>query len=332
MIFNKETWKKVGKGFLVYDCCFRDPDLQAFVLVENTQEDRPPLARFLYTYNDEVDPKERYFVMQQEGFNYERIACRPQVENEVIAVGMGEKPLYYNADRCEVEEKLPCFLDSTVIGSFAIQICRVGDSLIAVGDPRRAWKRIGKNDWQDLTAQLQLSKEILNGVATEDTSWNDCDGISDSNMYVVGGFGDVWFFDGDTFSQCDFPSNELLYNVCCDDEGQVYIGGNLGRLWKGSHDAWELISEQEFTVNWRDIKFFKGHLFLGSDYGLWELVDGEVVPANIPEKVRTCAGRCIDISYDKDYMLTGGSTGAAVFDGQDWKVLFESMALEKDGE
>ncbi|QDQ27522.1 hypothetical protein FNU76_14795 [Chitinimonas arctica] len=160
-----------------------------------------------------------------------------------------------------------------------------------------------------------------------DFIWNDAAGYSENDIYAIGGAGDVWHFDGKKWSQCSFPSNERLYNVCCGDDGKVYIGGNMGSLYVGRENSWKKLSDGNYSVPWKDIAWFAGKLWCGSDYGLWEWHGTELVRAPVPADVQLVSG-AIDISPDKTLMLTAGPDGAALFDGTKWEVLFSRHDLE----
>ena len=78
-----------------------------------------------------------------------------------------------------------------------------------------------------------------------DFGFNDVDAFSKEDMYAVGGAGDVWHCDGQRWTQLPFPSNELLYTVCCAGDGNVYITGNMGALWVGRKDRWKRLAQAQ---------------------------------------------------------------------------------------
>jgi hypothetical protein len=52
--------------------------------------------------------------------------------------------------------------------------------------------------------------------------FEDVDGFSAQDVYLVGKAGDVWHFDVQTARPLDFPSNVSLYCVCCGGDGKTY--------------------------------------------------------------------------------------------------------------
>jgi hypothetical protein len=146
-------------------------------------------------------------------------------------------------------------------------------------------------------------------------------------MYAVGGAGEVWHYDGQEWEQLFFPSNERLFNVCCAGDGNVYVGGNMGSLYVGRGNRWKKLVDGTFSIPFKDIAWFAGKLWCGSDYGLWELKDGALLRAEIPAEAQLVSG-AIDITPDGSLMLTAGPNGAALFDGEKWDVLFSRYELE----
>lgn len=328
MIFSKETWELVGKGYNIYDCAFREEMLQVFVFVEMTEGRDPiPDTRIVFSYNDEEEPEERYFYQSYNDFEFARVACRP-TKNEVCVIDMNRNVYGYDSDQADREDLHPYEIKGSELVSVPMQIERIGDNLYTVGNPRRMHKRIGVNQWKDMTADLPIPPDFLaeDGEAMVAHCWKDLSGFSEQDIYTGGGEGEVFRFDGKTWKQCDFPSNELIHNVCCGDKS-VYIGGNMGRLWVGREDQWKLVSEHEFTMPWKDIVWFKGRVFMGSDYGLWELKEDKIIRAEIPDQAQLCSGS-LDVSADGNHLLTAGQNGASLFDGDKWEVLFDRAELE----
>ena len=329
MIFDKDTWLDVGKGFTVYDCAYRGPDLQAFIFMESTERTEDLECRIVFTYNDEEEPEERFYCVNYSGLDFPRIAFRPQ-PNETVVVTLNAFVYSYTPDEDDPEDNFPGDLAGTNLVSPPAQIVRIGENLYTVGSARRMQKRIGNGKWQEITKEIPVPQAYLdvNGDEMSAYDWRDASGFSENDIYACGGHGDLWHFDGKIWRQVDFPSNELLNNICCAEDGNVYIGGNLGRLWMGRNDEWKLVSDNEFSMPWKDIAFFQGMLYLGSDFGLWTFNGKEIATAETPVGIQLCAGSCIDISYEKDRLLTAGQHGACLFDGKNWEILFDRSELE----
>ena len=331
MIFTKETHNLIFQDkYIIIGCAMRGLHRQIYLLTEDDDEKVNngylPEYRFVYTYNDQENPRKRYFSTGRTHLNSPKISYNIN-GNELIGVDIVGN-LYSHSAGDREEENLSRELKGSDYGVVYNNVRTIGQSMYAVGTPYVIYKRNGVNDWEKISESVPLPKVYIDGTQTgdEDFGWEDLDCFSEQDMYLVGGKGDVWHFDGENFKQLDFPSNELIENVCCADDGNVYIGGRRGRLWRGKDDTWELISDEEFSVRWKDIEWFDNRLFLGSAYGLWELKDNEIIRAEIPLDVQSCVGS-LSICPEKKLLLSSSSSGASMYDGKEWTVLFDRFDL-----
>jgi hypothetical protein len=130
----------------------------------------------------------------------------------------------------------------------------------SVGIGRSVYKRVAVGKWEAL--QAGFPKE----AASNRQGFGDLDAFSDSDMYAVGGHGDVWHFDGSAWQQMGFPSNVQLGTVTCAGDGNVYISGEGGSLWVGRKSTWKRVYEGSSSILWNDVLWFEGKLWLASDY------------------------------------------------------------------
>lgn len=331
MIFTKEIWEDIGLGYVVYDCAVQSRNRQCFILVEDRADphrDPLPRTRFVFTYNDEIEPRERCYFRGYPHFNFAHVAFTGSPAPSYVAVDLGGTVYSYDRQRDGEEAMHPRALAGTTLSNVLTNVVRVGETIFTVGGPRRVYRRAGIDRWQDTTSALPIPKDF---IATRsnmaDFYWKDLAGFSEVDMYAAGGAGEVWRFDGREWEQLFFPSNERLFNVSCAGDGNVYIGGNMGSLYVGRGNRWKRLVEGDFSVPFKDIAWFAGKLWCGSEYGLWELKDGALVRAEIPAEVHLVSG-AIDINPEQSLMLTAGPNGAALFDGKTWDVLFSRFELE----
>jgi hypothetical protein len=271
---------------------------------------------------------QKRFVRNEYGnFGFARISCRSQ-PREFVVVDTGGLVWSYDAERTSQEPDAPSTCEGSSLAVTYSQAVRIGGSIHIVGGPRRLYRRHGIGSWQDLTPGLKLPSDVDEPDKVMSYDWRDASGFSETDLYTVGGEGDVFHFDGSTWRQCAFPSNELLNNVCCAADGNVYIGGNMGSLYVGRGDRWKKLEGSNHSMPWKDIAFFGGTLYCGSDYGLWQLDEkGKLVRARVPADVLLNSG-AMDVSIDGRHLLTAGPDGASLFDGRDWQVLFSRHDLE----
>jgi hypothetical protein len=157
----------------------------------------------------------------------------------------------------------------------------LGGYAYSVGGGRAIYKRVDIGKW------VKIDQGMPKVDASTAQGFNDLDAFSESDMYAVGGHGDVWHFDGKAWKQMGFPSNRQLATVSCAGDGKVYISGEGGSLWAGRLSTWEPLYEGASSVLWNDVLWFDGRLWLASDYQLrtWDgralaevAHQGDVVP------------------------------------------------------
>lgn len=333
MIFDRENWMQFVDGFSISDCAIRSKDMFMFVLTQNTDDpyqDPLPRTRFLMVYADEP-VEERFYCSEFSDFDLASIAFHNFQDWEFVAVDLNGRVYSHDNDQEDKETNIPCDLPQSKFITPFSKCVRINGAIHAVAWDRRIFSRKGMNQWEEITQQpggIPYDQKSLTGKAELSLGFNDLDAFNSSDIYAVGGAGDVWHYNGKKWQQIHFPSNELLYTVCCAGDGNVYITGNLGSLWVGREDRWKKLAAGELSLSFKDSAWFAGRLFCGNDYGLWVMKNGklESLRDEVGAVVATSCGR-IDISPDGSLMLTAGPHGASLYDGQKWDVLFNALQL-----
>lgn len=176
---------------------------------------------------------------------------------------------------------------------------------------RKIYKRVRDSQWE-LFADLP---EIKN---TMGMGFNDLDAFSESDMYAVGGSGDIWHYNGNGWKQLGFPTNAQLATVTCAPDGNVYVTGEGGSLWVGRNDVWKRVHEGNSSVLWNDALWFDGKLWLSSDYQL-RIWDGEKMHAPQENGKLVPAYGHMDV-LDR-LLVVAGPDFAYGFDGNTWELL-----------
>lgn len=156
---------------------------------------------------------------------------------------------------------------------------------------------------------------------TTKMGFRDIDAFSETDMYAVGGHGDVWHFDGQSWKQMRFPSRDQLATVTCAGDGNVYISGEGGSLWAGEKSTWKQIYKGGSSVLWNDVQWFQDKLWLASDYQFCQLNGGNV------ERVMH-EGETVPISGHMDVhdgiLVIASLYSVMSFDGSTWRWLVDS--------
>ncbi|QBE66538.1 hypothetical protein [Pseudoduganella lutea] len=186
----------------------------------------------------------------------------------------------------------------------------------APGIGRALYKRVDVGKWVPFDEGIPKIKEV-----TTKMGFLDIDAFSDTDMYAVGGHGDVWHFDGQSWKQMGFPSNVQLATVTCAGDGNVYISGEGGSLWVGGKSTWRSVYKGTSSVLWNDALWFQDKLWLSSDYQFCQLNDGKV------ERV-IHEGETVPMSGHMDVhdglLVIATLYSVRSFDGSTWRRLIES--------
>jgi hypothetical protein len=191
------------------------------------------------------------------------------------------------------------------------RIKTIGGYAYSVGGQRKIYKRTAIGHWDRIL-------DIPRVEAIETVGFRDMDAFSDSDMYAVGGHGDVWHFDGECWSQMGFPSNVQLGTVTCAGDGQVYISGEGGSLWVGHKSSWTRVYQGGSSILWNDVLWFDGQLWLASDYQFCTWDGQRLTPVEH-------AGKPVFMNGHMDardgILAIANQEYVMVFDGKTWRTI-----------
>lgn len=155
-----------------------------------------------------------------------------------------------------------------------------------------------------------------------DDGFYDVDGFNEKHIYAVGGKGDVWRCIDGIWAQCAFPSDLKLKNVCCGQDGLVYISGVEGMTFVGKEDDWRALPNPHLSIPFKDVAWYNGKVWATNDYGVWWITQDGIVNAEVPNEVKICSGR---LHVNAGMLLLVGMGGAALLEGNDWQILFNNL-------
>lgn len=205
---------------------------------------------------------------------------------------------------------------------------RVRGWAYAVSRFRRIFKRVEVDGWIELSAGLELQPHEEKNLSA--VGFEDIDGLSHDNLYAVGGRGEIFHFDGNRWTRCDFPSNNPLHTVTVAPDGTAYITSLDGSIWAGTHDTWKLVDKAEHGIEYNDSVWFKGQLWLCSDYQLhvWDGTRRRRAEWKGQPVVHSGHMDALD-----DILVVAGPGTVHAFDGEDWHELvwpYSRASTERD--
>ena len=105
MIFTKETYTDVFDGYIIKDCSIRHPLRQIYLLVEDNDEKIKngylPDYWFVYTFNEQEDPMDRFYASNRTDMNGPKITYNAKF-NETLGLDiLGQINSHSDGDREE---------------------------------------------------------------------------------------------------------------------------------------------------------------------------------------------------------------------------------------
>ncbi len=225
-------------------------------------------------------------------------------DGEVYVVGKGdddyEKP---------VSNKQNLFFSN-------VKAIRCGHA-VAVGGRRKVFIRKAPNQWVKLDNGLfpQGDQTDLNYAG-----FDDIDGFSENDMYACGGRGDLWHYDGNIWRNIDLQTNAVLKNICCGDDGMVYITTNRKQVLRGRGQMWETIEQEKTDRIIESIVSYRDRIIVSTVSELYAVEENEFKLAGLGEppmnsKAHLAAGDGI--------LVVAGHDEAVMFDGNAWSVILK---------
>ena len=189
------------------------------------------------------------------------------------------------------------------------QIRSVADELFICGYRRQVYQ-YKKENWE------LISNDILDHRA--EGPWNgfeSIDGFAKNNLYAVGDEGEIWHYNGQTWTQCNSPTNRSLNEVRCFN-GKVWICGDGGIIISGNKNGWDIIWESdEPSESWWSIESYQDKVYVAGDDYLGVLENGDIISIelNKAEEVTTL------VLHNRDGLLWSiGENDLNYYDGTRW--------------
>jgi hypothetical protein len=312
---SKERWTNALKGWFITDCSVRSREILYVVARQNVSVEEASLmwdhdipSRFyvLYLYKD----RSKTFGWREfEGLNKPMVGVAEKPiprgfivarnhDGQVFAVGGGAEMAeeFIAPGQGPMTERIKC------INGYAY----------SVGGYREIYKRTDIDKWERF-ADLPRSGDDVFAVG-----FNDMDAFSETDMYAVGGHGDVWHFDGKKWMQMGFPSNVTLGTVTCAGDGKVYISGEGGSLWRGRESTWEPIYKGGSSILWNDVIWFEDKLWLASDYQLRIWNGKELTKVMDGDKPVPIYGH---MDARDGLLMVASPDVVMAYDGKEWRIL-----------
>lgn len=143
------------------------------------------------------------------------------------------------------------------------------------------------------------------------------DGVDGDDMYVVGHDGEIQYFDGRRWRQCEPVSDEILLRVRCVDHQTVWACGFNGTLLLGSaENGFKDVGAYDLNAIFHDLCVHEGHCYVASNQGLFRFDGKTILPLDFVFGNGDRDVMALDV---KDGILwCFGYRSVARFDGHKW--------------
>jgi hypothetical protein len=231
------------------------------------------------------------------------IAVARVPSTQVVIIGQdGDVAVYGGADQIRMEKIDP---DPVTIRN----ACTVEGLVYACGMKRQAYARTEDGRWLDISAPYPAPKEVAGFEAIQ--------GFSHQEIYAAGWGGEIWEYDGARWLDRGELTSLILTCVCCTPNGDVFVAGQEGLLFRGRHDVWQQIEwDDGFDVDIWDVHWFDDHLYVATISALFRLEENALVRVDFGEaNVRTC----YNLTSKDGVLWSIGRDDIASFDGSRWQ-------------
>lgn len=203
-------------------------------------------------------------------------------------------------------------------------IREIDGSLYVCGSGGQVYKRV-ENRWTHIAETLKAPATAAQpGAATIDKDFgkhefSDIDGYSSSDIYVVGGDGDIFHFDGTDWDRCDTPNDEILTAVACGSGGEVWVCGFNGTLLRGNFaEGFKECSRYDDNMIFSSIALFNETPYLASGEGLFFFNKEQQKISKVSTRLRPEIVDANAVVANDGVLWSFGYKDLAYFDGSSW--------------
>jgi hypothetical protein len=187
--------------------------------------------------------------------------CRCDSVNGAAAITTDGR-VFYHTENEFLEEKERIVSDDGAL----FQIREIDRQLFTCGINGQIYRK-NTNEWQ----RIDIFKEVPNLPRGIGCVFNDINGNSKDNIYVVGFEGIILHFNGIIWSLIPSPDKKNLERIIIASDGYTYIAGMHGTILKGKNNEFKEINIDRHKANPHDMSQWKTPQPLARD--IWGLTE-----------------------------------------------------------
>ena len=321
-------------GFNVIDCDIRDRN--TFYLLARRDYTQDP------SWNDSKEPpsegrlqkralslrlnnpdEKKWGVARLDGLDMSLCAMTFRPEANLVVMDIASKVWMNSTATNGFEPPMQAKYQGGLLAGAITKLKCFGEHVFSCAHGRGIFVRHDVSSWHLVGNELTFA--YVAGTS-RNFGFEDFDAVSPTDVVAVGGAGDVWEFNGQTWRQCAFPTTWGLSAVCCGGDGEVYVCAGGGTIYRGRGDRWTRVAEGDFTLPFKDMVWYEDKLWCTSDYGLWTFDGKSLEEADVPSGVKICSG---NLATRDGVLLVAGYGGAAFKRDGQWTEIFHDYALRE---
>ena len=215
-------------------------------------------------------------------------------------------------------------LSEPPIFGYVKSIREIAGELYVCGSGGQVYRR-EEGTWNHIAVSLKAHASApQSGSFTIDKDFgkhefSDIDGYESSDLYVVGGDGDVFHFDGQTWSRCNTPTDEILLSVVCSPNKEVWIAGFNGTLLCGNVDnGFREYSNYDDNMIISSVALFDETPYLAANEGLFFFDKKTKRIVRVKSKLQPEIADANVVVVRDGVLWSFGYKDIAFFDGKSW--------------
>lgn len=187
----------------------------------------------------------------------------------------------------------------------------IGDHIYAAGMARQVYRQDRLGRW----TRADQGTFVPRYQRTEPCGFLAIGGAREKEIYAAGLKGEIWAYDGSTWTQEDSPTNLALSCIAVMPSGEVCIAGLVGTIVHGRKGGWTIIQHDVTRCDFWGCRTFGGRVYLAGSDGIYVISDK------------------LDTIEPIDLALRDGFTTAYLdaHDGTLWSVGHKDIARSSDG-
>jgi hypothetical protein len=316
---KRSEWEEYLKGFYIVDCAIREKDIAYILAVQEEKTEKGEELWHLISWAPKVLKNNRY-IARSEFFNLRsipKIAVEFKPEERYILCDSGTFCWVGKKGKSDqpglMQQMKTLWGEVYLLNSFSLS------------------KRNGfSENWENVDIHPSIMADYKENVKSRNFLLTDFDGFSENQFYLMDWHGYVFYQEEDSWHKVDlkelgFP--ELQTNgICCGPDGWVYIFGrdvDGGKIFQGRGDQWKVIWTTSSEIFHVDMAAYQDYVIMTNNLMRLKIKNGEVTKFEAP-----IYGNFI--SAKDNLLMLSGADEAAIYDGEEWKIII-SPRFDENG-